>query len=106
VRMISCCNVSQNYSTKIEAHSVVAFMVNVRLVENNVKRRVGIVMVVKVTIQSRVFGRIRKKKSVILPNIPIQVVVSFTLCSAAAVARAAIEAMVEFIPAFSKLEEL
>jgi len=46
-------------------------MVNVRLVENNVKRKVGIVIVMNVMSQYRIPGMTFIRKSVILPNIPI-----------------------------------
>lgn len=49
---------------------MVAFIVNVRLVEKRVKRKVGIVIVVKVMIQYRTLGKTLIKNNVICPNIP------------------------------------
>lgn len=46
-------------------------MVKVRLVENSVKRKVGMVMVVKVMSQYRIPGMTLMRKSIILPNVPI-----------------------------------
>ena len=42
-------------------YRVVAFIVNVKLVENNVKSRVGRVMVMKVTAQKRMLGMARRR---------------------------------------------
>lgn len=47
-------------------------MVKVRLVENRVKRKVGIVMVQNVMSQYRIEGTTLIRKRVILPNIPSQ----------------------------------
>lgn len=47
-----------------------AFIVNVKLVEKSVKRKVGIVIVVKVIIQYRTLGKTLIKNNVICPNIP------------------------------------
>ena len=47
-------------------------MVNVKLVEKRVKRKVGIVMVVKVMIQYRIPGMTLIRTRVNLPNVPNQ----------------------------------
>ena len=51
---------------------MVAFIVKVKLVENKVKRKVGIVMVENVISQYRTPGRAKIKKTIALPNIPSQ----------------------------------
>ena len=47
-------------------------MVKVKLVENKVKRKVGIVMVENVISQYRIPGRANIKNTIALPNIPSQ----------------------------------
>ena len=49
-------------------HRVVKFMVNVRLVENRVKRKVGKVMDVKVTSQYRIAGTRRAPSKMRAPS--------------------------------------
>ena len=78
-----------------DAYNVVAFMVKVRLVEKSVNKKVGIVIVVKVIIQYKMRGTTLMRNRAILPNIPNQVLETFSSLCAAAVARATIEAIVE-----------
>jgi hypothetical protein len=56
----------------IETHKVVAFMVTVKLVENRVNRKVGIVIVVHVITQKRTPGMIRTRYKIILPMLRSQ----------------------------------
>jgi hypothetical protein len=78
-------------------YRVVAFIVKVKLVENNVNKKVGIVMVEKVISQYRIPGTTFMRKSVILPNIPSQDREVRPSGCPATVAEARTEAMVEFI---------
>jgi hypothetical protein len=77
-------------------------MVKVKLVENNVKRKVGIVMVVKVMSQKRIPGMIFMSQRVILPKVPSQdrealTAGSRSVSAIAAVALAMAEDAVEFM---------
>ena len=58
--------------SKEYAHKVVAFMVTVRLVDNNVKRNVGSVIVVNVMIQNRMPGKTLIKKMIIRAKLHAQ----------------------------------
>jgi hypothetical protein len=71
----------------------VAFIVNVRVVENKVNSHVGRVMVVNVISQTRVPGMMLNKKSMNLPSVPHTFFFALSLpipaeivCSAAEVA--------------------
>lgn len=57
----------------INTYSVVAFMVNVRLVEKMVKSKVGTVMVVNVMSQYNTPGMTRKQDSIRWPSTPSSV---------------------------------
>ena len=69
---ILCVLACENRDSSQVSHRVVAFMVKVKLVENKVKRKVGIVMVTNVMSQYRIEGMTLIRASVNLPNVPNQ----------------------------------